>query len=119
MSGIDVLYVTIDAVDAQKVAEFWAAILGVEIDNEFDDGRFIFLGSREGVPVVCIQRVPEPKLGKTRVHLDLGVEDLDVATERVIELGGSWDGTERTLEPFTWRTVADPEGTEFDIALVE
>ena len=41
----------------------------------------------------------------------------DAATARVLELGGSWDGEERTLATFTWRTYADPEGTEFDIAL--
>ena len=29
-----------------------------------------------------------------------------------------WDGQERTLDPFVWRTWADPEGTEFDLALV-
>jgi len=113
------LFVTIDAVDAAKAASFWASVLGTEVDDEFDGGRFIFLKGRDDLPVVCIQRVPEPKHEKTRVHLDLGVNDLEAATRRVIELGGSWDGEERQLEPFTWRTLSDPEGTEFDIALVE
>jgi len=51
------------------------------------------------------------------VHLDLGVPDLDGATARIVELGGSWDGQERRLGSTRWRTLADPEGTEFDIAL--
>lgn len=119
MSDASFLFVTIDANDAPRVAAFWAAILGTEIDEETDDGRFIFLEGKDGLPVLCIQRVPEPKRGKTRIHLDLGVADLEAVTQRVVELGGTWDGTERTLDPFTWRTVADPEGTEFDIALVE
>jgi predicted enzyme related to lactoylglutathione lyase len=119
VSGASVLFVTIDANDAPTVAAFWTGLLGTEVDSEFDDGRFIFLKGRDDLPVLCIQRVPEPKRGKTRIHLDLGVPDLDVATRRVVELGGSWDGVERMLEPFTWRTCADPEGTEFDIALVE
>jgi predicted enzyme related to lactoylglutathione lyase len=111
------LFVTIDANDAPKVATFWAAVLGTDIGDTFDDGRFIFLRGREGLPVVCIQAVPEPKQGKTRVHLDLGVRDLDAVTGHVVGLGGSWDGQDRRLGSTTWRTLTDPEGTEFDIAL--
>jgi predicted enzyme related to lactoylglutathione lyase len=118
MADASFLFVTIDANDAQRVAAFWSALLGTELDDELDDGRFIFLKGRDDLPVLCVQRVPEPKRGKTRIHLDLGVADLEAATERVIELGGGWDGQERRLDPFTWRTLTDPEGTEFDIALV-
>jgi predicted enzyme related to lactoylglutathione lyase len=118
MAETTFLYVTIDANDAPAIASFWVEVLGTEVDDEFDDGRFIFLKGRDDLPVVCIQRVSEPKQGKTRIHVDLGVSDLDVTTRRVLELGGSWDGQERRLDPFTWRTLADPEGTEFDIALV-
>jgi len=118
MNGASFLFVTIDANDAPKVAAFWAAVLGTEIDSELDDGRFIFLKGAGDLPVLCVQRVPEPKQGKTRIHLDLGVSDLEAATRRIEELGGTWDGVERELPPFTWRTFADPEGTEFDVALV-
>jgi predicted enzyme related to lactoylglutathione lyase len=113
------LYITIDANDADTIAAFWAGVLGTEIDARFDGDRFIFLKGRDDLPVVCIQSVPEPKAGKTRIHLDLGVEDLAAVTERVLALGGGWDGTERTVDPYTWRTLTDPEGTEFDIALVQ
>ena len=119
MTDASFLYVTIDAVDAERAARFWAALLGTEIDEWFDEGRFAFLKGRDGLPVVCIQRVPEAKQVKNRVHLDLGVDDLEAATRRVEDLGGSWvDGRTRSLDPFTWRTMADPDGNEFDIALV-
>jgi len=119
MTDARLLYVTIDAVDAERTAAFWAALLGTEIDDWIDDGRFAFLGGREDLPVVCIQRVPEPKQGKNRVHIDLAVHDLDAATRRIEELGGRWlDGQDRVLDPFRWRTMADPDGNEFDIALV-
>lgn len=110
------LFVTIDAVDAERAAAFWAQVLGTQTDAVMDEGRYVFLKGREDLPVVCIQRVPESKTGKNRVHLDLGVDDLVAATERVIALGGAWDGTERTLETFRWRTLTDPDGNEFDIA---
>ncbi|HYJ61457.1 MAG TPA: VOC family protein [Actinomycetota bacterium] len=119
MADPSFLFITIDATDAPAAATFWAALLGTTVDAEMDDGRFIFLEGRDGLPVICIQRVPEPRQGKTRIHIDLGVDDLETATARVLELGGSWDGEDRRLERFTWRTCADPEGTEFDISLVE
>jgi predicted enzyme related to lactoylglutathione lyase len=119
MSDASFLYVTIDAVDAERAAAFWAALLGTKIDEWFDDGRFAFLEGSDDLPVVCIQRVPEAKQGKNRVHIDLAVRDLEQGTRRVEELGGRWvDGKDRKLDPFTWRTMADPDGNEFDIALV-
>jgi len=109
------LFITIDAQDARRVADFWAAVLDTELDEELDDGRFLVLKERDGLPSICIQRVPEPKRGKVRIHLDLGATDLEEATARIVELGGSWDGEDRTLDDLVWRTFADPEGHEFDV----
>ncbi len=109
------LFITIDAQDARRIADFWAAVLDTELDEELDDGRFLVLKDREDLPAICIQRVPEPKQGKVRIHLDLGAPDLAEATERIVALGGSWDGEERTLDDVPWRTLTDPEGHEFDV----
>lgn len=111
-------FTTIDCDDPDKLATFWAEVLGTEVDLVMDDGRYVFLKGSEGLPVLCFQRVPEPKTVKNRLHLDVSVEDLAVATERILSLGGSWlDQAEQQLEGFTWRTMADPEGNEFDIAV--
>jgi predicted enzyme related to lactoylglutathione lyase len=109
------LFITIDAQDARKVADFWAGVLDTELDEELDEGRFLVLKDREGLPTICIQRVPEPKQGKVRIHLDLGAADLDEATSRIVGLGGAWNGEEQTLEGVPWRTFTDPEGHEFDV----
>jgi predicted enzyme related to lactoylglutathione lyase len=109
------LFITIDAQDARRVADFWAAVLDTELDEELDDGRFLVLKDREDLPAIAIQLVPEPKQGKVRIHLDLGAKDLDEATARIVELGGRWDGEELTLEGIAWRTLTDPEGHEFDV----
>jgi predicted enzyme related to lactoylglutathione lyase len=106
--------VTIDAVDARALASFWTALLDTEIEADLGDGQYIFLAGRGGLEL-CLQRVPEPKASKNRVHLDLAVDDLEVATAHVIELGGTWDGEQRTFERDTWRTMADPQGNEFDL----
>ena len=109
------LFITIDAQDAPRLAEFWAAVLDTELDEELDDGRYLVLQHRDGLPTICIQRVPEPKQGKVRIHLDLGAPDLDEATGRIVELGGAWNGGEQTLDGIAWRTFRDPEGHEFDV----
>ena len=112
------LFATIDCIEPASLAAFWAELLGTEVDTEMDDGRYVFLKGGDGTPVLCFQRIPEAKAGKTRMHVDVSVTDLAAATARVLEMGGSWPGgVERTLEGFTWRTLADPEGNEFDVAL--
>jgi predicted enzyme related to lactoylglutathione lyase len=111
------LFFTMDAQDAARIAEFWAAVFDTELDEELDEGRFLVLKSRDDLPALCIQRVPEPKREKVRNHLDLGVTDLEEATVRIEALGGSWDGEDRILDGIGWRTMADPEGHEFDIIL--
>ena len=69
----------------------------------------------EGVrPRVLLQLVPEAKSVKNRVHLDVRVGDGGRAAEvdRLAALGATrlWDGQQG---PFSWVTMADPEGNEF------
>ncbi|MGZ5127969.1 MAG: VOC family protein [Actinomycetota bacterium] len=111
------MFATIDALDPARLAAFWAEVLGTEIGNTMDDGRYVFLKGGEGLPELCFQRVPEAAGEKNRIHLDVSVADLDVATARVLALGGSWPGgVEHQLEDFAWRTLADPEGNVFDVS---
>ena len=112
------LFVTIDCRDPDALSVFWAEVLGTAVGAAMDDGRYVFLEGGPSLPVICFQRVPEPKSVKNRMHLDVAVEDLEEATERIVGLGGSWiDGVERSLDETRWRTMADPEGNEFDIAV--
>jgi predicted enzyme related to lactoylglutathione lyase len=109
-----VSFLTIDAIDPARLAAFWGDVLGTTVDETSDEGRFVFLAAADG-HILSFQRVPEPKSVKNRVHLDLRVEELDVATDGVLALGGTWDGNEWTLDDARWRTLRDPEGNEFDI----
>ena len=66
-----------------------------------------------GAPRILFQRVPEPKTGKNRVHLDLrasGASD-DGELERLLSLGATRLG-EGTQGPHHWVVLADPEGNE-------
>jgi predicted enzyme related to lactoylglutathione lyase len=111
-------FVTLDCVDIDRVAAFWAALLEGSTGEPMDDGRYVFIHDRDDLPTFCLQRVSEPKATKNRMHLDFEVDDLDATTARIVELGGSWSGAEQVLEEYRWRTVQDPEGNEFDITTV-
>lgn len=64
--------VTIDCADPVQMSTFWAAVLGIPASNEHgDDPNWATVGSRSApLPRLTFQRVPEPKAGKVRVHLD-------------------------------------------------
>jgi hypothetical protein len=93
----------IDAVDSELLGRFWAAALGLEFHRQ-DDGD-AYLSGPTNSHTVWINRVPEPKSTKHRVHLD--VHGRSVA--EVEALGASTVDS----ESFPWTVMADPEGGEF------
>ena len=66
-----------------------------------------------GDPALTFQPVSEPKVGKTRVHLDLRTDDLAAGLARVRALGGDWTGVVHVYDDGTVAVMADQEGTEF------
>lgn len=103
---------TIDCNDLETMSRFWGELLDVEFQVV---DRFGFLAHAPGRKVtIWLQRVPEERVGKNRVHLDLVAGDLDAALARVVSLGGAV-GDRREWQSFVWNTCTDPEGNEFDI----
>ena len=106
--------VMVDCGDAKALAEFWSALLDVEVAAEH--AGFIWLKpQREGGFAIAFQEVPDPTPGKNRLHLDLGHEDLDAVDERVADLGGR-RVEEHTVPGFVWRIYEDPEANVFCVA---
>jgi predicted enzyme related to lactoylglutathione lyase len=64
-----------------------------------------------------LQRGPEPKSGKNRLHLDLHHDDGPAEVERLVALGASRVGAVNTeyleLDGTRFQVMADPEGNEF------
>jgi predicted enzyme related to lactoylglutathione lyase len=110
-------YLVIDTADPQRLAPFWCALLEVSVAETIGDGQFVVLSRAKDGLTVGFQQVPDVKTGKNRLHLDLIVDDLDIATAEIEALGGRWlePGQTRELEGFRWRLMADPDGNEFDI----
>ena len=110
---IEWIEVTIDCRDVRAVAEFWRQLLGLVRLEDPLPGWMRAASSVPGGPALTFQPVPEPKVGKARVHLDLRTGDLAAALARVRALGGDWTGAVHVYDEGTVAVMADPEGTEF------
>lgn len=95
--------IVIDAVDLDLLARFWSGLLGLEVTRREQD--WVSLG-----PGLALQRVPERKTVKNRVHLDLVADDFASAAARAAELGAVPHGE---IYEDLWQVWQDPEGNEF------
>ena len=136
--------VVIDAADPAAVAEFWAAALGYVVQPPppgFDswpdflrqagvpedlwDSRSAVVDPDGHGPRIFIQKVPEPKTLKNRVHLDVqvgaGVEPAqrrEVVAREVERLTGLGARTSQVFDEMGehWVVMTDPEGNEFCVS---
>jgi predicted enzyme related to lactoylglutathione lyase len=106
--------VTLDSSDARRDAAFWSALLGWDIAHEQDE--YAMLAGPDGIALgfgtVADHEPPTwpNQHGTKQFHLDLAVDDLDAASERCVELGG----TVADPQPGeTWRVLIDPSGHPF------
>jgi hypothetical protein len=100
---------TWDCVDALRLATFWAAALGSDVDEDSTPERAYVEAAGWGGPNMWFNRVPEPKTAKNRLHFDLRpLATRQEEVERLRGLGAT------VLQEFESHTVMqDPEGNEF------
>jgi hypothetical protein len=131
--------VTFDCADPHAQAAFWAQVFGstVEdhaalVDQLVADGHMpaddrVVINGRSAFrdvaacsdpagaePRLFFQRVPESKIAKNRVHLDIHV-DVDrkqAEVERLVQFGAELIETHSDRGPLTY-VMRDPEGNEF------
>lgn len=106
----------VDTADPAKIASFWEAALGWR--RTWDEEDHVCLEPPQGsaedgvVPDLLFLRVPESKVIKNRLHLDLRPKDQAAEVARLEALGARrvdiGQGTEHT-----WVVLADPDGNEF------
>ncbi len=146
------LQVTFDAADPVALSRFWAEALhyvvqpppGRELapgedpfeawatfleaagvpEDQRDAASAIVPGDGSG-PRVFFQKVPEPKAGKNRVHLDVRaapglvgearMSALEAECDRLVALGGTRLQRHEPAPPMShgFLVLADPEGNEF------
>ena len=110
-----------------SLARFWAAVLdeyqvapydhdelerlrSMGILDPEDDPTVLVERTSGASPRLWFQRVPEVKLVKNRVHIDLEADDVDAELERLLELGATL-APEQANDGLV--VLLDPEGNEF------
>jgi predicted enzyme related to lactoylglutathione lyase len=117
-ASIDTL--TFDAADARRLAGFWGAALGFDLDEDSDEEGAYLADPSGRTRGIFFQRVPESKHAKNRVHLDLRpsgsmreeverLRGLGATGDEVVEIPASAVDGQSTF----WTVMADPEGNEF------
>jgi len=107
----------VDVNDLEEGERFWSSVLGLEVEFSAWEGQFSRIG-RKGSGSILLQLVPEEKTDlKNRAHIDLTVENVELAVNEVLGLGGSvikepgiFPESDPLLE---WAVMADPSGNEF------
>lgn len=103
----------LDCADPQRLAEFWAPALGYVNLGVVGSYALLLPDGRPG-PKLLLQRVPEPKATKNRMHLDIDASDIESEATRLEGLGARRVLAEQVHEHGTaWILMTDPEGNEF------
>jgi predicted enzyme related to lactoylglutathione lyase len=111
------VHLVLDANDPPKLARFWSAALGWEIEEE--DGEIGVCPAGYEYPdpaalAIMFEPVPEAKTGKNRVHLDLATESAEHQAALVARLHGlGAQPADVGQGDVAWVVLADPEGNEF------
>ena len=87
MTSVREFQVTVDCADPQRVARFWADVLGYTVQEA---GTSCVDPNGVG-PRLYFQQVPEGKVVKNRVHLDVRVGTGMVGDERLAALDAESD----------------------------
>jgi hypothetical protein len=83
VAGITVSGVTIDSAEPEKLAAWWAEVLGWQLDGCCCRAPGGGLQRLEFMPV------PEAKSVKNRVHIDFGADDVQAAVDRLVAMGAT------------------------------
>jgi hypothetical protein len=100
---------TFDSASPLLLAQFWAAAVGSNVDEESTPEKAWVEPAGWGGPSLWFQKVPEGKSAKNRQHFDLrAVGDFEAEVSRLVEIGAS-----ELVRHGDLVVMADPEGNEF------
>lgn len=102
--------VVFDCANPPALARFWADVLGGEPAGR--DGGWHYVDP-PGWTRVAFQKVPEGKVVKNRVHLDVEVADIAEATAQAEALGATRVGEIHVDTAGSFQVLLDPEGNEW------
>ncbi|MFB0506049.1 MAG: VOC family protein [Thermodesulfobacteriota bacterium] len=104
------LNIVLDCDNLAAVEAFWTAALGRHV--VYRDDHYVELGPPIGNIWFILQRVPEAKRVKNRMHADLTTDNLDAEVARLEALAAR---KKQFIEK--WWVMEDPCGNEFCVVL--
>ena len=110
---------TVDAHNPKAQAEFWAEVLGWSIGEDGDEigywiERELNDPNKIGFPDILFLKVPDEKIIKNRLHLDLRPDNQEAEVARLEKLGAKRIEIGQSIDAdTTWVVMADLEGNEF------
>ena len=118
--------ISVDCHDPKRLAAFWCAALDWVVLSEEpglvelgpagsgDEDRLASVLAGPVAPSIVLAAVPDEKVGKNRLHLDLSPVDRshDDEVERLLALGAVPADVGQTGEE-SWSVLADPEDNVF------
>jgi hypothetical protein len=100
----------IDCHDLPAGLAFWTAALAAEdVEGDPDSEVYVSLGHVVGGLRLLLQRVPEEKTCKSRLHLDIETDDPEREVARLVALGA----TVKERRSLGDAVMLDPNGNEF------
>lgn len=104
--------VVIDCNDFEAMWSFWRDVLGYEPREKPDPDWGVLRDPSGRGPQVSLQKVPEPRVGKNRLHLDLYTSEQEAEIERILGLGATRFPREPDPDE-DFVVLQDPEGNLF------
>jgi predicted enzyme related to lactoylglutathione lyase len=106
----------LDCAEPHRLAKFWREALHYR--DYYADENLAVLVPREGIASpLLLQGVPEAKVGKNRMHLDIVVDDIETEVHRLRGLGAhSIDERSQSFGGTRWVRMTDPEQNEFCVS---
>lgn len=115
--SVSLFAVVVDCHDPEQLAQFWANALRWRSMRR-NEGEFQVGDPDAGEVSLYFMSVPEPKVVKNRLHLDVLADGpMEVEVDRLIELGADLVQVRQDPDSFdnpdSWTVLTDPEGNEF------
>jgi predicted enzyme related to lactoylglutathione lyase len=106
----------LDCAEPARLAAFWREAL--DYRDVYVDTNLAVLVPKKGIASpLLLQKVPEPKAGKNRMHFDIVADEVEVEVHRLQALGARRiDDGVQSFGGTRWVRMSDPERNEFCVS---
>jgi predicted enzyme related to lactoylglutathione lyase len=109
---VEVAAVVVEVSNLDRATAFWTGLLGSSVLDQGDGWVDVALLGVDG-PALSLQKARGRRWRRSRLHLDVVVDDVEQAVSRAILLGGSTVPRVPGSGSARWQVLSDPDGNEF------